>query len=189
VTTVMELSEQQDHEDERTKVLIDLSRTLIAQDYQVAERLDAKARNLITTVGIWFGFAQTATGALVVRRNDLIDFETTQAKLVTFALIAAGIATILVGVLIAVCTSVWNPRDEHELTSDQVQFLWNSRVQAARSPLPDILQQSLRVLESRRANNAIRASRLKRAQVWWAASLIVSVAQLVLVVLARFVKP
>jgi hypothetical protein len=158
--------------------VVDAARTAIAQEFQIAERLDAKARNQVTVGGVWFALVQAV--ASVAIKNEIDAGRTTWlfALLVVVALVAGACLVMT----IVLSYDVWRLRDEVEITNESLEEM----SEVARNPQDDLLDKMVAhygfVLWTRRSNNKNRAQSFQNSIPWWMAALIAGLAKLVIAV-------
>lgn len=161
---------------EREALVVEAARAAIAQEFQIAERLDAKARNQIAVGGAWYALVQAA-GSIAIRQY--LDRGGSDTLAFSAVLVLAGVSGFALAVSIAYCYGVWKLRDEKEMTPDAIEAM----AESARDPDADLLSMFVQhyrfILWHRRANNALRARNFKRSTPWWVASLLFGLAELI----------
>jgi hypothetical protein len=160
---------------ERMALVVDAARVAVAQEFQIAERLDAKARNQVTVAAAWYGIAQAAAG--IVLRSSVHFSGSMRWAIVALAITGAG------GFLWLLIASfaVWQVRDEKDVTPRGLAQM-AAAAQDPRSDLPgDLVTHYRSILQKRRANNVRRVRWFKLAEVGWLVAVIAALAEVVLV--------
>jgi hypothetical protein len=166
-----------------TAEIAEAARSAIAQEFQVSERLDAKARNQVAVGGAWYALVQAIASIAIKQYLD----NGGDTDLFAVLIIVAGAAAFALAVSIFFSYGVWKLRDEQEITHESLEEMAAS----ARDPAVDLLQQFVQhygfILWSRRKNNKQRAESLMVATRWWIGSIVIGLAELVvaLAVLAQ----
>jgi hypothetical protein len=167
--------------DEEMKLVVDAARAAVAQEFQIAERLDAKARNQMTVAGAWYAVVQTFAG---ITLRVLIDSPDHHRWL--FALIVAFAAVAGACLIVAMLYSygVWRLHQESEITHEGL----GEMLDVARDPTDELGEKLVAhyqsILALRRLNNKKRAERFKHSVPWWIAALSLSLGELVLALFA-----
>jgi hypothetical protein len=178
VSALDEIGARPNAQDEQMRLVVDAARAAIDQEFKIAERLDAKARNQIAVGGAWYALVQAA--ASIAIKNYLDHGGNTPLFAWVLTLAAAG--AVALGFAIAYSYSVWKLRDEKEITPDGLEAM----AESAKDPGANMLDLFTRhyrfVLWHRRQNNKDRAESFKRSIPWWALSLAFGVAELLLAV-------
>lgn len=153
-------------------LVIDAGRDAIKQELSIADRIDAKARGMLTLAGTWFAVVQGVAG-LALREASGATTSTSFRIIITCAIISgfALIASVVVGHF------VWKLRDEIEVTDDGLrEMATEARV---REDFEDRLVRHYgAVLKSRRANNKRRAANFDGLLPVWMLSLALSLVEL-----------
>jgi hypothetical protein len=135
------------------------ARAAVEQEFQISERLDSKARALITLAGQWFAVAQAVSA---------VAFTTTKPHdwmlwTVGGTALAGGI---VLGLLFFFCWRVWRIRDE-EAVSPRGLLQMHSAAVRDRNAVKLLVEHYAAMLRDRRATNKSRADALAVAQGWW----------------------
>jgi hypothetical protein len=161
---------------EETKLVIDAARAAVAQEFQIAERLDAKARNQMTVAGAWYALVQTFAGITLRVLVDSGGHDLLFAFIVAFAAVSAFC------LIVAMFHSyrVWRLHQESEITREGI----GEMLELAHDPSGDLGDKLAKhygaILATRRDNNKKRAQSFKASVPWWIASLVLSLIELVL---------
>jgi hypothetical protein len=165
------------------KLVLDVARAAISQEFQIAERLDAKSRNQIAVGGALFALVQAVASIAITHAVDNGDTRFTFGLLVATAAFA-GLSLIVAAVF---AYDVWRLRDEQEITPQALEEM----AAASRDPKRELMDELVRhyefILQTRRVNNRKRASAFDRSILPWMISLGLGTAELVtaLIVLAH----
>lgn len=147
------------HPPEGLPEVLNTARAAVDQEFQIAERLDAKARSLVTLGGQWFAIAQ-AVSAVAYSTRDAHGW-------MLWALggtaLAGGVA---LGALFFFAWRVWSIRDEEAVSPAGLL-----EMERTASEDPEALKLLVRhyasILQDRRKPNKDRADALSVAQVVW----------------------
>lgn len=179
MSTLERTSEGRSVPDDLKRVL-ELGDSAIAQQFQVSERLDAKARSQVTLAGAWFAVTQ-AVAAVAYSGSP----GHTWLALILLTTFFAGIALFATFFF---SYQVWKPRQEKELTHIGFRKLADAARYGDPGLTDELLDYYQHVIGYRRKSNADRVVQLKTAQkVWWAA-VGLTFAELLIAVLSRLVE-
>lgn len=179
VTTVPREAEV-DHslDDARLNLVVETARAAVAQEFQIAERLDAKARNQVAVGGTQYALVQAVASIAIKEYLDSSGSTSLFAAALTLG-IASGVCLVI---SILLCYGVWRLRDEQEINADGLTAMAAS----ARDPKVDMYELTIRhygsILWHRRANNRDRAKQLARSVPLWISSLLLGVTELAIAV-------
>ena len=95
------------------RLVLEAARDAIRQEFQIAERLDAKARNQMAIAGTWFAVVQGVAG-LAIGDDETGSFF--GWSYVTIIVVLAGAAGACLIVAMTLSYLVWRLRDEEEIT-------------------------------------------------------------------------
>jgi hypothetical protein len=151
------------------------ARSAVQQEFQIAERLDAKARNQVAVGGAWFALVQAVASIALKQYLD----HGGDRELFKVLVVLAGLAAATLAVSILYAYGVWKLRDEQEITHTSLAEM----AAAARDPHTDLLEQFVQhygyILWTRRENNKIRAKNLTKATRWWIGAVFLGLVELV----------
>jgi hypothetical protein len=159
---------------ERMGMVLDAARAAIAQEFQISERIDAKARNQMTVAAAWYGLVQA--GASIVLRGNHPHL----GRSWFWTIVALGIAG-AVGFAWALLFSfrVWRVKDEEEVTVNGLLEMRTAAQDLGRDFANDLLQHYRSILQARRKNNAARVSDFRLSEWGWAACIVMALAEIV----------
>jgi hypothetical protein len=169
--------------------IVESARAAIAQEFQIAERLDAKARNQVAVGGAWYAAVQAVSAIAIKQHLDSAKGAGLAAKhhvtsgfgndWFLVLIIVAGIAGVLLAVTIYFSYGVWKLRDEHEISSESLSQMAAS----ARDPDTDLLGAFVEhygyILSTRRENNGKRSKSFKWSSRFWSLALLSGLVELV----------
>ena len=165
---------------DRMQPVVDAARAAITQEFQIAERLDAKSRNQVVVGGAWYAGVQ-AIASIAIR--DHIDAGG-HPLLFAIVIAVAIVSGVLFGVSIIYAYGVWKLRDEHEITEKSL----GEMAAAARDQNVDLLDQLVKhygfILWTRRENNKKRAESFHRSIPFWIAGIFFGLVELVVALAA-----
>jgi hypothetical protein len=139
--------------------VLNTARAAVEQEFQISERLDTKARALITLSGQWFAVAQ-AVSAVAFTTEKPRDW---MLWTVAGTALAGGIA---LGLLFFFCWRVWRIRDE-EAVSPRGLLQMHSAAVNDPNATKLLVEHYAAMLRDRRTTNKSRADALAVAQGWW----------------------
>ncbi|MEA2395856.1 MAG: hypothetical protein QOJ82_3747 [Solirubrobacteraceae bacterium] len=150
--------------------VLSTARAAVEQEFQISERLDAKARALVTLAGQWFAVAQ-AVSAVAFATKKPHDW---MLWTVAGTALAGGIA---LGLLFFFCWRVWRIRDEPAVSPRGLLQMHSAAVRD-----PDaaklLVEHYAAMLRDRRKTNKSRADALAVAQGWWLVAMALPFVQL-----------
>jgi hypothetical protein len=159
------------------KRVLEIGDSAVAHQFQVSERLDAKARGQVTIAATWFAVTQAVAGVAYAAQPGNL----------WLALLLA--ATFWGGVALAVTFYfsylVWKPRKERELTHSGFRKLANDALSGDPALTDEIVTFYQHIIGHRRKSNGERVEQLKRAQVAWSFAMAFTFAELIIALLTR----
>lgn len=168
-------------DDQRTQDLtqvVDVSRAALEQEFQISERLDAKARGQVTLAGQWYAVVQAvAAVAFAARGVDREWLFAVSATAVLGGLALAGAVTL--------SWRVWRLHDEDAVSP---KGLLEMKAEATRDDgevLELLVTHYASKLQSRRETNRSRSDALKCAERLWFVAMGLPLVELVLALCAR----
>lgn len=167
-------------DDREVTLVLDAARSAVAQEFQMAERLDAKARNQMTIAGSWYAIV-SAVGGIALRAqldsgaNDFI-----------FAAVVALAAVGAICLIVAMFYSygVWRLRTESEVTHEGITEMLADAHDPSVQVADKLVEHYRALLARRRVNNKRRSQNFKRSVSWWVAALICSLFEFVAALVA-----
>jgi hypothetical protein len=103
-----------DETTEQVKHVLDAARGALAQEFQIAERLDAKARGQMTLAGAWYAVVQAVAG--IALRDAGLSTGWKAAILGT-----AGLSGLALVVAVVQSYQVWKLRNETDLNPEAIR--------------------------------------------------------------------
>jgi len=175
VSAVEHVSASPNAQPEEVSALLETARSAVAQEFQVAERLDAKSRNQVAVGGAWYAVVQ-ATAAIAIKQY----VDNGGSSWLFAAIVAlASVSGVMLAVAILYSYSVWKLRDEQEITHESLQEMST----AARDPSVDLLSQLVDhygfILWTRRKNNKDRVASFRKSTPWWIGSILFGIVELI----------
>ncbi len=159
------------HEDPDIGPVIEVARTAIGQQFDIAERLDTKARGLVTIGGAWYAVVTTVAGqALAVENLD-------RAWVGLVAVCAAAGAVALLATIVS-SSQVWRLIPDKDLSPEALAEMRNDALAGGHVLGDKLLQHYAVVLRARVANNDDRARAYKWAQRLWVAAMFLTLLEL-----------
>lgn len=152
-----------------SEVLTD-ARAAVDQEFEVTQRLDAKARGLVTVAAQWFGIAQ-AVSAVAFTTKQPHDWMLWTVGGTAF------LGAVALGALFLHSSRVWSIRDEPAVSPKGLL-----QMQAAARSDPKaielLIQHNASILRDRRLSNKTRADHLATAQWVWFIAMALPLVQL-----------
>jgi uncharacterized integral membrane protein len=174
-----ELARRGQHDDDMNLV-VEAARSAVAQEFNIAERLDAKARNQMTIAGAWYALVTAVAGVALRAQIDAGGDDWLVAAIVVFAAAAGG--CLIAAMLFSY--RVWRLHHEPEVAPDGLLEMTVD----AQDPDVDVAEQLVQhyraLLARRRANNKKRAASFQRSVTWWTASLVFALLELLAALIA-----
>jgi hypothetical protein len=147
------------------KLVVQAAQNAIAQEFQIAERLDAKSRNQVAIASTWFALVQAVVG-LAFRSSD-----GPSSWLSAIIIVCGAIGALALAATLVLSFIVWRPRDEDEVTPEGLRQM----AEAARTRPDEFSDLMFRhygaILRARRTNNKSRAEWFDRSVLPWVATL------------------
>ena len=144
-------------------LVVEAARKAVELEFQIAERIDAKARNQMTVAGAWYALVTAIAGVALRAELDTGGDDWLVASIVGFAA-AAGVC---LGIAMAFSYGVWRLRTEPDVEPDGLRAMLDD----ARGPNVDVAEQLVEhyraLLARRRRTNKIRVRNFKRSVRWW----------------------
>lgn len=168
-------------EDQRTKDLaevVQVGRDALTQEFQISERLDAKARGHVTLAGQWFAVVQAVAAVAFAARG--IDDGWLLAVAATAA--AGGIA---LATTVVLSWRVWRIRDEEAVSPKGLLEMKEEAEREESEALEPLVRHYASKLQSRRGTNRTRADALAWAERVWFVAMALPLVELVLALYAR----
>lgn len=153
------------------------ARAALDQEFHIAERLDAKARGLVTLAAQWFGIAQ-AVSAVAFTTKQPHDW---MLWTVGGTALAGGIA---LGALCIYCWHVWRVRDEPAISPAGLLQMHDAATQKPEAAKL-LVQHYASMLRDRRKTNNARVDALGAAQFVWFAAMALPFVQLAFALATR----
>jgi hypothetical protein len=162
------------------RLVVDAAREAVSHEFEIAERLDAKARNQMTMAGTWYAIVSTV--AAVALRAQVESGANDWLFAVVVALAVFGGACLIFTMFLSY--RVWRLQKETLITHEGLSEM----LADAHRPDVDVAEKLVEhyraLLAPSRANNKIRSETFKRAVPWWTASLIFGFVELVFSLIA-----
>ena len=153
------------------------ARAALDQEFQVSERLDAKARGLATQAGQWFAVAQ-AVSAIAYSTKDAKDW-------MLYSVAGTALAgAVALGVTFFFCWRVWKVRDEPAVHPRGLQQMRAAALADAEAG-SKLVDHYASHLADRRKTNKQRADALETAQWLWFFAVALPLVQLGLALATR----
>lgn len=158
--------------------VVSVARGAVEQEFQVSERLDAKARGQVTLAGQWFAVVQAVSAVAFAA-----------AGVEGWLLLGIGATAVAGGTLLAVTfwhsSKVWKVREEDAVHPHGLLELKRRATSDEAGALEVVVQHYASLLQSRRRTNKLRADALEEAEGIWLWAMGLPLAQLVLALAAR----
>jgi len=129
---------------------------MVAEQFQIAERLDRKARFQVATAGAFFALVQ----ALAV--NTILNADLTDGWIATLGALALPPALLTIGALVATARA-WQTQAEKDLPLDKLRSLAERMQIDDELALRELAHHYLNLVEERRLSNATREQRVRQA--------------------------
>jgi hypothetical protein len=153
------------HSDEPPEALAEVvhtARAAVEQEFQISERLDSKARGLVTLAGQWFAVAQAVSAVAYATKTPHDWMLYAVAGLAATGAIALGFTFLF-------AWRVWRVRDEGAVSPGGLDQM---KARALQDPntMSLLVDHYASLLRDRRKTNKTRAEALTKAQwIWFAA--------------------
>ena len=161
-------------------MVVETARAAVEQEFQIAERLDSKARNQMAVSGTWYAVVSAIAGLALRAQLD------SGANNLLFAaiVVTAGAGAVCLIVALFFSYGVWRLRTETEVTHEGLSEM----LADARDPSVDVAEKLVEhyraLLAHRRANNKERSAAFARSVDWWIAAVVLALIELVLALAA-----
>ena len=142
--------------------VLSTARAAVEQEFQIAERLDSKARGLVTIGAQWFAVAQ-AVAAVAYATHRPHTWMVWAVGGIAFVA-AAALATLFV-----FCSMVWSIRDEEAVSPRGLLQMRDAVLHE--QALVKLVDHYASILRDRRVTNRSRADALATAQWTWFAAM------------------
>ncbi|NLG66021.1 MAG: hypothetical protein GX537_10495 [Actinobacteria bacterium] len=168
-------------------ILLDAAMAIIDEEFKRSERLDAKSRNMITVAGAFFAVVQAVVATLV---NETLGETATQSasSLVLWLMVAAGVATIGLGIAFAWSYEAWRLRDDEALGVKTIQDYREAAYAGNPAVGAKLVDAYARIAEDRRRVNAERADAVHKAAIACGLAMLLIGTELVLAFVAVAVR-
>jgi hypothetical protein len=154
-------------------LVIDAARSAIAQEYDIAERLDAKARNQVTIAGAWYAAALTGIGFALKAGPHISRWW--YVPILSFAA-AAGFC---LAVTLIKSYQVWKLRSAWDIAPEGIEDMAAAaQSKDAKGFRKDLVTHYREILRTRRSANERRRQAFTASFPWWIASLALTLAAL-----------
>lgn len=163
--------------DGRLGQIIDSARAMVAEQFQIAERYDRKARYQAASAGAFFAVVQ----AIAINAITRTDLSSTWKG--TLATLAVPSALLTVGAFIMAAES-WKTQKERDLPIPDLRELVESISRGDEHALRTLAGHYLNLAELRKAANKQRLSRIKKVAAAALLSIILTGIELVLIFVA-----
>lgn len=157
--------------------IIESARAMVAEQFQIAERYDRKARYQAASAGAFFAVVQ----AIVI--NAITRTDLSSSWKVTLATFAVPAALLTVGAFIA-AADAWRTQKEKDLPIPDLRELVESISRGDEHALRTLAGHCLNLAEARKAANKQRLSRVKKVAATALLSIILTGIELVLIFVA-----
>lgn len=144
------------------ELAIEAARAAIEQEFKIAERNEAKSRNLLGAIAAWFAVVQPA--AVFALRDSANTTET--GYLVASLIIAAAVAGAAAFVVLVLHVRAWGLKDEEDVAPEGLHEMLAAARDPHRDFASDLITHYSDLLTTRRANNAARAHTFDIARRW-----------------------
>jgi hypothetical protein len=140
--------------------VIEAARDALSQEFERAERYDAKARNQMTVAGSWFAVAQAVAA---VGPN-------TPGEWIAGILLAAVVAAVFLILATIASAKVWKLRDQPAVSQETLEDMLAAARKSANSFGEDLVRLYRHLLGHAQSRNEERAAALDGSLLsWWCA--------------------
>lgn len=150
----------------------------IAEEFEITQRLDSKARAQISSAGAWLAISIGITGAALTRSKPI------DRPYVVAVIVLAVLAIALLCVTAFYTWSVWQLRKEDSIAPAALIEMAAIGRKSEEDLAEKLVEHYAATLASRRGTNKTRADAFHRATPWWGATLAVTLMELVAVLVA-----
>jgi hypothetical protein len=169
---------EEDQLTDSLKEVVSLARGAIEQEFQISERLDAKARSQVTLAGQWFAVVQAVSAVAFAAKG-----------VEGWLLYTVGGTAIVGGALLALVfiesAKVWRIRPEGAVSPQGILDLKETAKAGDVEALDDSITHYASILQDRRRTNKLRADALEDAEVLWFLAMAAPLVQLAFALAAR----
>jgi hypothetical protein len=166
----MVVAQRSEHDDRG--LVIEAARAAVTQEFQIAERLDSKARNQMTVAAAWYGVVQAAA-SIVLKSHNLSN----SWRWVILSLAIAGGAAFALALLFSFL--VWRVRDEKEITVDGLAQMAAAAQDVDRDFEGDLVEHYRSILQARRKTNKRRVDYFRRSEWPWGICVVTALAEII----------
>lgn len=149
--------------------VLSVARAAVDQEFSIAERLDAKARSLVTISAQWFAVSQ-AVAAVAFSAHKPHDWMLWTVG-GTAVVGACALSTLFI-----LCSDVWKIRDEEAVSPRGLLQMLDTAL--TESAVTKFVQHYASLLQDRRKTNKSRSEALDRAQIAWFVAMAVPLLEL-----------
>jgi hypothetical protein len=158
--------------------VIELAQAAVDQQFQIAERLDNKARGQLAVVGTWFALVQTVAGltaAIGKAGNGWL-----------FAIVSlAVVGGVLIALTMFYSSKALGLKQEEEIDPDALLTLKNWAFEPNRNIDVELLLHLKALLDTRMNQNQLRAKAIDATQQFWLAAVVVTFLELIVALFAK----
>lgn len=144
---------------EDLKAVLEVARGQVAQEFQIAERLDNKARNQVALAGTWYALAQVIAGIAFRLHPPASTWSVLIGVFASFAAFAVAMTMLH-------SYRVWQLRVERDFTPDAIKDMLDD-AEADRPVIEAAIRTYAETLRLRRSNNADRDEAFVESTRWW----------------------
>ena len=150
---------------EALRLVVETARQAIEQDFQIAERLDAKARGQVTISATWVAAVQ-AFAAIAI--NAAIANDNTHTWWFAGIIGLAFLQGVFFGTALFYCTRVWRLRDVDEISQQGLKQMRDTALADPDALATSLIEHYRAIMAQRRAANEKRVTNLKTSVLPWA---------------------
>jgi hypothetical protein len=159
------------------KHVLDVGDKAVGQLFQIAERLDAKAKNQVTVAATWFAVVQAVAGVAYAAKPD---------RPWLYALLGAtAVGGVALLATFFFSYLAWRPRDEKQLTHSGFRSLADGALERNPKLAERLILYYQNLIYTRSKNNENRVRWLGYAEVAWWVSVISTFGELIIASCAR----
>lgn len=149
-------TEQASEADKDLSQLIESVRSMVAEQFQIAERLDRKARYQVGTSGAFFAVVQAAA------INAITSADLSTGWIVALAAFGLSAGFMTIASLIS-ASDAWRTQTEKDLPIPDLRQMVDNIVLGRDEPRRELAHHYINLAERRKAGNVERIKRVKRA--------------------------
>lgn len=145
-------------------ILLDAATALIDEEFKRSERLDAKSRNMVTVAGAFFAVVQAVVVGFI---NETLGATATQpaSPFILWLAIAAGVATLGLGIALVWSYEAWRLRDDETLRVKTIRDYRDAAYEGNPVVGAKLVDAYARIAEKRREVNEERAKAVDAAAI------------------------